>query len=98
MKIRDWETLVLESNYSSARTHTGVMGLFYILVADRLPDNNKYLATQGTVQVMFLLVAYLENKSVVADTKPPRDEGAKAPSQLLTLCNFNPKKCKKKSI
>uniref|UniRef100_A0A5B7A7W4 Stress up-regulated Nod 19 n=1 Tax=Davidia involucrata TaxID=16924 RepID=A0A5B7A7W4_DAVIN len=35
--ISDGETLVLESNYSSAQRHTGVMGLFYILVADPLP-------------------------------------------------------------
>ena len=38
VKIVDGETLMLESNYSSNRLHTGVMGLFYILVADRLPD------------------------------------------------------------
>ncbi|KAA8542041.1 hypothetical protein F0562_023193 [Nyssa sinensis] len=37
VKISDGETLVLESNYSSAQRHTGVMGLFYILVADALP-------------------------------------------------------------
>ncbi|KAK3042461.1 hypothetical protein RJ639_000185 [Escallonia herrerae] len=34
VKIYDGETLVLESNYSSAQRHTGVMGLFYILVAE----------------------------------------------------------------
>ncbi|KAL2935531.1 Adhesion G protein-coupled receptor F5 [Bienertia sinuspersici] len=37
LKIQDGETLVLESNYSSTRKHTGVMGLFYILVAEELP-------------------------------------------------------------
>jgi len=31
------ETLTLESNYSSSRGHTGVMGLFYLLVAEQLP-------------------------------------------------------------
>ena len=37
VKINVGETLILESNYSSAQRHTGVMGLFYILVADQLP-------------------------------------------------------------
>ncbi|CAI9113770.1 OLC1v1014439C1 [Oldenlandia corymbosa var. corymbosa] len=34
VKISDGETLTVVSNYSSAQGHTGVMGLFYILVAD----------------------------------------------------------------
>ncbi|XP_020261212.1 uncharacterized protein LOC109837392 isoform X2 [Asparagus officinalis] len=33
VKVADGETLTLVSNYSSAQMHTGVMGLFYILVA-----------------------------------------------------------------
>ncbi|KAE9603276.1 putative stress up-regulated Nod 19 [Lupinus albus] len=39
IKINDGETLTLLSNYSSNnnRGHTGVMGLFYILVAEQLP-------------------------------------------------------------
>ncbi|KAK7260431.1 hypothetical protein RIF29_26465 [Crotalaria pallida] len=37
VKIIDGETLTLESNYSSNRGHTGVMGLFYLLVAEQLP-------------------------------------------------------------
>ncbi|KAF3441399.1 hypothetical protein FNV43_RR15313 [Rhamnella rubrinervis] len=37
VKIIGGETLILESNYNSTRTHTGVMGLFYILVADQVP-------------------------------------------------------------
>jgi len=39
VKIIDGETLILETNYSSTRTHTGVMGLFYILVADEVPKS-----------------------------------------------------------
>ncbi|KAK3042475.1 hypothetical protein RJ639_000199, partial [Escallonia herrerae] len=40
VKISSGETLILESNYSSAQRHTGVMGLFYILVAEPLkPDS-----------------------------------------------------------
>ncbi|EXB79417.1 hypothetical protein L484_011610 [Morus notabilis] len=38
VKILDGETMILESNYSSSQPHTGVMGLFYILVADKLPN------------------------------------------------------------
>lgn len=34
VKITKGETLTLESNYSSEKLHTGVMGLFYILVAE----------------------------------------------------------------
>ncbi|KAL5795391.1 hypothetical protein ACOSQ2_000211 [Xanthoceras sorbifolium] len=38
VKITDEETLIVESNYSNSVSHTGVMGLFYILVADRVPN------------------------------------------------------------
>ncbi|CBI15775.3 unnamed protein product, partial [Vitis vinifera] len=38
VKISDGETLILESNYSSTQKHTGVMGLFYILVAEPSPN------------------------------------------------------------
>ncbi|XP_061341200.1 uncharacterized protein LOC133287579 [Gastrolobium bilobum] len=37
VKIFDGEIVTLESNYSSSRGHTGVMGLFYLLVAEQLP-------------------------------------------------------------
>ncbi|XP_028755641.1 uncharacterized protein LOC114715009 isoform X2 [Neltuma alba] len=38
VKIMDGETVTLESNYSSSRPHAGVMGLFYLLVAEQLPN------------------------------------------------------------
>ena len=38
VKIFDGETLVLESKYSNSQSHTGVMGLFHIFVADQLPN------------------------------------------------------------
>lgn len=38
VKISEGETLIVESNYSSIRHHTGVMGFFYLLVADQLPN------------------------------------------------------------
>ncbi|CAJ2677956.1 unnamed protein product [Trifolium pratense] len=37
VKINDGETLTLESNYNNTKEHTGVMGHFYILVAEQLP-------------------------------------------------------------
>jgi hypothetical protein len=37
IKIIDGETLTLESNYNNTKEHTGVMGLFYLLVAEQLP-------------------------------------------------------------
>ncbi|KAE8688087.1 (+)-neomenthol dehydrogenase-like [Hibiscus syriacus] len=38
VKISKGETLILELNYSSIQQHTGVMGLFYLLVAEKLPQ------------------------------------------------------------
>ncbi|XP_015580256.2 uncharacterized protein LOC8275474 isoform X2 [Ricinus communis] len=43
IKIADGENLILESRYSRAQEHTGVMGLFYILVADRVPERMPFL-------------------------------------------------------
>ncbi|KAK9684372.1 hypothetical protein RND81_10G205700 [Saponaria officinalis] len=43
LMIHDGEALVLESNYSSFQKHTGVMGLFYIMVADQLPQRISHL-------------------------------------------------------
>lgn len=49
VKIVSGETLVLDSIYSSSQGHTGVMGLFYLLVADQLP--NFLLNSQSPVLV-----------------------------------------------
>ena len=38
LEVTSGETLTLEFNYSSVVGHTGVMGLFYILVAQQLPE------------------------------------------------------------
>jgi len=40
VKITDDETLTLEIRYNNKKGHTGVMGLFYILVADKLPQHH----------------------------------------------------------
>ncbi|XP_058731311.1 uncharacterized protein LOC131603079 [Vicia villosa] len=37
VKIIDGEILTLESKYNSTKEHAGVMGIFYILVAEQLP-------------------------------------------------------------
>jgi hypothetical protein len=36
VKIIDGETLTLESNYNNTKEHVGVMGHFYLLVAEQL--------------------------------------------------------------
>ncbi|MED6192867.1 hypothetical protein PIB30_013962 [Stylosanthes scabra] len=42
VKIFDGEKLTMESNYSSTtRSRTGVMGLFYLLVAEQLPHEHR---------------------------------------------------------
>ncbi|KAJ8541245.1 hypothetical protein K7X08_002061 [Anisodus acutangulus] len=40
IKIMEGETVTLLTNYSSARRHTGVMSLFYLLVAETSPKAN----------------------------------------------------------
>ncbi|KAL3575559.1 hypothetical protein D5086_023660 [Populus alba] len=43
IQITAGENLVLESYYSSTQKHTGVMGIFYILVAERTPNPTNFL-------------------------------------------------------
>ncbi|KAK7260435.1 hypothetical protein RIF29_26470 [Crotalaria pallida] len=42
VKIIDGEIVTLESNYSSSRAHTGVMGIFYLFVAEELPQQQHF--------------------------------------------------------
>lgn len=51
VKIADNENLILESNYSRTRMHTGVMGLFYILVADQIPNPTPFLHTNHVLHM-----------------------------------------------
>ncbi|TVU00117.1 hypothetical protein EJB05_54485 [Eragrostis curvula] len=44
VKVSDGEVLTVVSNYSSERQHTGVMGLFYILVAEHQEQQQQQLA------------------------------------------------------
>ncbi|XP_020247133.1 uncharacterized protein LOC109824914 [Asparagus officinalis] len=38
VKIEDGEFLTIESNYNNSQMHTGVMGLFYIMIAEPQPE------------------------------------------------------------
>ncbi|TYG90937.1 hypothetical protein ES288_A12G223000v1 [Gossypium darwinii] len=70
VEISKGETLILESNYSRIRHHTGVMGLFYILVADKLPKPMQALhtvvQTQDSIMVVTILWAAVALIGVVA--------------------------------
>jgi hypothetical protein len=48
IKIIDGETLTLESNYNNTKEHTGVMGLFYLLVAEQLPHQHFRHSTRSS--------------------------------------------------
>ncbi|MBA0689438.1 hypothetical protein Goari_007168 [Gossypium aridum] len=70
VEISEGETLILEFNYSRIRHHTGVMGLFYILVADDLPKPMHTLRTvvetQDSIMVVTVLWAAVALIGVVA--------------------------------
>ena len=70
VEISKGETLILESNYSRIRHHTGVMGLFYILVADELPKPmhalHTVVQTQDSIMVVTILWAAVALIGVVA--------------------------------
>lgn len=40
VKISNGETLTLVISYNNSELHTGVMGLFYLLVAEQLPHQH----------------------------------------------------------
>lgn len=46
IKISDGEILTHVSNYSRSQLHTGVMGLFYLLIAEETPQEPKYTIFQ----------------------------------------------------
>ncbi|XP_043691376.1 uncharacterized protein LOC122642042 isoform X2 [Telopea speciosissima] len=56
VRIFEGETLILESNYNSTQKHTGVMGLFYILVADSPPK--PMLSLRTSVHELKMLSKY----------------------------------------
>eukprot|EP01018_Ginkgo_biloba_P017797 Gb_10107 [translate_table: standard] len=55
VKIYGGETLKLQSKYSQAGGHTGVMGLFYLLIAD--PALNSHQEEQGSFRASMFLPA-----------------------------------------
>ncbi|PPR85071.1 hypothetical protein GOBAR_AA35639 [Gossypium barbadense] len=67
VEISKGETLILESNYSRIRHNTGVMGLFYILIADELPKPmHTFVQTQDNIMVVTMLWAAAALMGVVA--------------------------------
>ncbi|KAE8657173.1 (+)-neomenthol dehydrogenase-like [Hibiscus syriacus] len=70
IEISKGDTLIYESNYSSIKHHTGVMGLFYILVADQLPKPmhtlHTVIQTQGTLSLLTILWAAVAMIGAVA--------------------------------
>ncbi|TVU04840.1 hypothetical protein EJB05_47977 [Eragrostis curvula] len=51
--VRDGEALTVVSNYSSERRHDGVMGLFYILVAEHQAEQQQHLAPNNRQALCF---------------------------------------------
>ncbi|KAL3613603.1 hypothetical protein CASFOL_042528 [Castilleja foliolosa] len=53
LKIASGEMLTLVSNYSSSKMHTGVMGLFYLLISDSSakPENATLLSLAGAHEI-----------------------------------------------
>ncbi|KAI9126821.1 hypothetical protein K1719_002417 [Acacia pycnantha] len=50
VNIIDGETLTLESNYSrGSQPHTGVMGIFYLLVVEQLPDQLSWHSSRSSM-------------------------------------------------
>jgi hypothetical protein len=47
VKIAKDEILTLESNYSSEKSHTGVTGLFYLLVVESSPTLNAWVQVRS---------------------------------------------------
>ena len=60
VKISKGETIIVESNYSSVRLLTGLMGLFYILVADEPPKPmySSYALVQARDNVVLLNILW----------------------------------------
>ncbi|KAL3716228.1 hypothetical protein ACJRO7_007914 [Eucalyptus globulus] len=80
VKINDGEILVLESNYSKSQNHTGVMGLFYLLVARDLPSSvqmqrNMALPRFGGAILTFLGVVIAIAVGISLKRRKQREEG-----------------------
>lgn len=57
VKISKGETLTLLSNYSSDQRHTGVMGLFYLLVAESSWQTNSILHSRDNIRSCFMFLS-----------------------------------------
>jgi hypothetical protein len=49
VKIIDGEILTLKSIYNNTKEHTGIMGLFYLLVAEQLPYQQFRKSTHSSI-------------------------------------------------
>ncbi|WMV57731.1 hypothetical protein MTR67_051116 [Solanum verrucosum] len=55
IKLSEEETITLQSNYSNDQRHTGVLGLFYLLVAEPSLKHNSILhSADGTGGIVIL--------------------------------------------
>ncbi|XP_039064821.1 uncharacterized protein LOC120210071 [Hibiscus syriacus] len=70
VEISKGETLIFESNYSRISRHSGVMGLFYVLVVDKLPkpmhNRHSVVGTQDTTTLLAILWAVVPMIGLVA--------------------------------
>ncbi|KAJ4887794.1 hypothetical protein Rs2_27542 [Raphanus sativus] len=84
VKVTYGETLTLEFNYSNVVGHTGVMGLFYILVAQQLPEPESSLQAHAksvsflallAVTVVVVVVAVVVLIAAVVYRRQNREDG-----------------------
>lgn len=69
IKLSEGEILILESNYSGTIGHTGVMGIFYLLVAESLQEPSRSVlesAKQHMDTAIWALLLLLELASTIA--------------------------------
>lgn len=83
VKINDGEILLLESNYSGSQNHTGVMGLFYLLVARELPKSMPDLPF--TVQVRLLSKGALLSEMISKVSKTEAADGVAVAGELVSV-------------
>lgn len=79
VRVADGELLTVVSNYSSAQMHTGVMGLFYILVAEPRPQPKSSLplhnlASSCKLSFSFVFLSefgygYIKSKMIAMSTR-----------------------------
>ena len=69
VKIAKDEILTLESNYSSEKSHTGVMGLFYLLVAESSSTLNAWVQVRSLPYICSWELMFFECKTLFSNEK-----------------------------